>query len=87
MSRSKILPSMMASLALFGLATVAHAETADGNIAGIDHTKMTVTLDNGKVYHVSRSGALNGVETGMHATVHYEMKDGKMVVTEITTED
>ena len=76
----------LAALAMVGLAAAAHAETADGDITGIDHEMMTVTLDSGGPYHVMESGMLNELKTGDRATVTYEEKDGKMVASQIIHE-
>lgn len=63
--------------------TAVYAETADGEITGIDFDKMTITLDTGETIKASREGMLNELKTGNKVIVTYETKDGEKVASEI----
>lgn len=73
----------LAALAMVGMTACAHAETADGQIIGIDPEAMTVTLDTGGPYKVMREGMLNELKTGNQAIIIYEVKDGEKIASEI----
>jgi len=69
--------------ALFVFSAAAFAADAEGKIASIDKSTMTLTLDNGDKFKLSEEFATEDYSEGMAVTISYDEINGEKIVLQI----
>lgn len=77
----KAISGALAALLLF--ASSAWAATVDGQIAKIDKSSMTLTLEDGKSFKLSEEFVLEDYSEGMDVTISYDKINGENIVLQI----
>ena len=77
----KAISGALAALLLF--ASAAYAADAEGTIAKIDKSTMTLTLKGGQTFKLSEEFALEDYTEGMDVTISYDEIDGQKIVLQI----
>ena len=93
---SALLLSILALVLCLGLAIPAHAEEAKGKVKSVSGDKnefvmtdsagkdFTIHLDqNGKVFINDKAAKLSDLQAGEEVTVTYQLKDNKLMASEI----
>lgn len=82
---NKLLGALVAA-ALIGPAGVADAEEATGMVDGIDLQARVIRLDNGAIFAVDHSVALEALRRGAEVTVTYAEKNGRKLISDLMVE-
>lgn len=77
----KAIYGALAALLLF--ASAAYAADAEGTIAKIDKSTMTLTLKGGQTFKLSEEFALEDYSEGMDVTISYDEINGEKIVLQI----
>ncbi len=77
----KAISGALAALLLF--ASSAYAADAEGTIAKIDKSTMTLTLKGGQSFKLSEEFALEDYSEGMDVTISYDEINGEKIVLQI----
>jgi hypothetical protein len=72
--------------ALLVLASAAHADDAEGTIAKIDKSTMTLTLKGGESFKLSEEFALEDYSEGMAVMISYDEINGEKIALQIIPE-
>lgn len=67
----------ISALVLMTSVGVANAAEGQGKIKSIDQAAMTLTLEDGTTYQLSKDVAVKDLKAGQEVTVSFETKDGK----------
>ena len=73
----------LAAAALFAFAVAAFAATAEGTIASIDKSTMTLTLNDGSSYKLSEEFVTEDYAEGMDVVISYDEINGEKIVLQI----
>ena len=79
----RMLAGVAAAAAVMGLASVAYAANATGDITHINIGKDSLTLDNGSTYIAPPNAKLSNFKVGEPVTVTYNTHSGKKDATSI----
>lgn len=83
--RHLIVPA--AAAALLAMAPLAFAaETAHGTVKAVNTKAMTLTLTNGKLYHLANASVGSGFKAGDKVTVVYDMENKHRVAQSVTAQ-
>ena len=74
---------VLAATALFVSVVAAFAATAEGTIASIDKSTMTLTLDDGNTYKLSEEFVTEDYAEGMAVVISYDEINGEKIVLQI----
>lgn len=75
---------ILAAAAIVGLmVTGALAADADGKITKVDAQKMTIQLDNGKVYKLPSEVDMSVISEGVEVVIAYDVKNGVNQITDM----
>lgn len=69
--------------ALFLLVAPALAATAEGKIASVDKSTMTLTLDGGESFKLSEEFVVEDYSEGMEVMISYDKINGENIVLQI----
>ncbi len=81
--RNLFAPIALVAAVAFSGAAFAAATEVTGVIKSIDAKAETVTLEDGKVYHLPKGFKLEAFKAGAKVTLKAETKDGKEEATEM----
>ena len=73
----------LAAAALFASAVAAFAAIAEGTIASIDKSTMTLTLDDGSSYKLSEEFVTEDYSEGLDVVISYDEINGEKIVLQI----
>ena len=78
--------AMLAGLAAPGAALHAQSSDVAAKIVGIDTSRLTISLDDGKTYQVPEEFNFEGLQAGAKVVVFYTEVKGKRIVDDLQVE-